>query len=65
MSEMKTVLDEVQYAITEAKRLNMGANVPSVKIIQHAAKLAMVPVDWVENIYYSELGEMFEETKDE
>lgn len=63
--QMKTVLDEVQYAIVEAKRLNMGTDAPTVKIIEHAAKLAMVPVDWVENVYYNELGEMFEETDNE
>ena len=48
----RTVRDEILYSIDEAKKINMGTDAPSVKIIEHAAKLAMVPVDWVELVYY-------------
>lgn len=51
----RTVREEVIYALNEAEKLNMGTDAPTVKIIEHAAKLAMVPVDWVERVYYDML----------
>ena len=43
---------EIEYAIIEAKNLNMGNTVPTTTIIHQAAKLAKCDVKVVMRIYY-------------
>ena len=44
---------EIEMAISEAKSLCMGSNVPNSKIISHAAKLAKCSESEVETFYYN------------
>ena len=43
---------DIEYAIIEAKNLNMGNTVPTTTIIRQAAKLAKCPVRDVIKFYY-------------
>jgi len=44
---------EIDYALQEAKKLNMGNTVPAMTIIRQAAKLAKCSESAVEKFYYN------------
>jgi len=51
---------EIEYALQEAKKLNMGNTVPAMTIIRQAAKLAKCSEGAVEKFYYN--GSQFDES---
>jgi hypothetical protein len=54
-----TKLSEIEYAIQEAKNLNMGNTVPVMTIITQAAKMARTSVDEVYSVYYDKVNKEF------
>ena len=52
---IRTTGEEITDALEEAINMNMGNNVPVMTILETASRLAHVPIDWVEQVYYEKL----------